>query len=75
MSAYCSSVRSVPLNGDHNSLFRFDHLAVNAERIWSEFEASMSQPANGRAPRHRVPRSEPAIPPANGGTASGTAGP
>ena len=46
-SAYCSSVRSVPLNGDHNSLFRPAHLAVNVERIWSEFEASISQPANG----------------------------
>ena len=71
-SAYCSSVRSVPLKGDHNGLFRPDHLAVNAERIWSEFEASIGQRVNGRA---RGPRSEPAIPPANGGNASGTAGP
>lgn len=31
--------------GDHNSLFRPDYLAINAERIWSEFEASISQPA------------------------------
>ena len=35
-SAHCDGVRSVTLAGDHNSLFRADHLAVNAERIWWE---------------------------------------
>ncbi len=37
-SAHCTEVRSVPLHGDHNSLFRADHLAANAELIWSEME-------------------------------------
>jgi thioesterase domain-containing protein len=74
-SAFCSSVRSAPLKGNHNSLFGPDHLTVNAERIWSEFDASINQPASGLAPRPRGPRSERAIPPANGGTASGAAGP
>lgn len=35
-SAHCEEVRSVPLDGDHNSIFRADHLAPNAELIESE---------------------------------------
>jgi thioesterase domain-containing protein len=34
-SAHCKEVRSVPLQGDHNSIFRADHLAANAELILS----------------------------------------
>jgi thioesterase domain-containing protein len=34
--AHCTEVRSVPLHGDHNSLFRTNHLADNAELIGSE---------------------------------------
>lgn len=37
-AAHCFSVRSVPVRGDHNSLFRADHLAANAELIGSEME-------------------------------------
>lgn len=37
-SAHCATVRSVPIHGDHNSLFRADHLAANAELIRAEIE-------------------------------------
>ena len=35
-SAHCEEVRSVPLAGDHNSIFRADHLAANVEMIGFE---------------------------------------
>ena len=38
-SAHCEAVHSVPLDGDHNSMLRSNHLAANAERIWSEVAA------------------------------------
>ena len=38
-SAHCAAVRSVPLDGDHNSMLRSNYLAANAERIWSEMTA------------------------------------
>jgi thioesterase domain-containing protein len=38
-SAHCAAVRPVTLDGDHNSMLRDDHLAANAERIWSEMAA------------------------------------
>jgi thioesterase domain-containing protein len=37
-SAHCAAVQTVPIHGDHNSMFRADHLAGNAELIWSEIE-------------------------------------
>jgi thioesterase domain-containing protein len=45
-SAYCQAVRSVALKGNHNSLFRADHLAVNSERIWSEIAARICRSEN-----------------------------
>ena len=42
-SAHCASVRSVTLNGHHNSIFRADHLTANAERIWSEMAKRICQ--------------------------------
>ena len=37
-SAHCTTVRSVTLEGDHNSMLGAHHLAANAERIWSELD-------------------------------------
>jgi len=37
-SAHCAAVRTVPVHGDHNSMFQADHLAANADLIWSEIE-------------------------------------
>jgi thioesterase domain-containing protein len=45
-SAHCAAVDSVSLNGDHNSMFQADHLASNAERIWSEMAARIYQTAD-----------------------------
>ena len=45
--AHCTEVRSVPLYGDHNSLFRTDHLAANAELIWSEMERRIGSSDGG----------------------------
>ncbi len=42
-SAHCSSVRSVPVRGDHSSLFRADHLAANAELIGAEMERQLGR--------------------------------
>jgi thioesterase domain-containing protein len=43
-SAHCRTVRSVTLDGDHNSMLGTDHLAANVERIWSELAPRISQP-------------------------------
>ena len=43
--AHCTAVRSVTLEGDHNSMLRVDHLAANTERIWSAMAAQISSPA------------------------------
>ena len=43
-SAHCAAVRSVTLNGDHNSMFQLNHLAGNAKRIWSEMVARIHEP-------------------------------
>jgi thioesterase domain-containing protein len=37
-SAHCTTVRSVTVDGDHNSMLGAHHLAANAERIWSELD-------------------------------------
>ena len=37
-SHHCTTVRSVTLDGNHNSMLGTDHLATNAERIWSELD-------------------------------------
>ena len=37
-SAHCASVRTVPVRGDHTSMFGADHLTANAEIIWSAIE-------------------------------------
>ena len=42
-SAHCSSVRSVPVHGDHNSLFRADHLAANAGLIGAAMEEQIGR--------------------------------
>lgn len=42
-SAHFTEVRSVPLQGDHNSMFRADHLAANAELIGAEIEGWISR--------------------------------
>jgi thioesterase domain-containing protein len=41
-SAHCEAVRTVPVHGDHNSMFQADHLTANAELIWSEIEARIA---------------------------------
>ena len=41
-SAHSKEVRSVPLRGDHNSIFRADHLAANAEMIWLSISDGIS---------------------------------
>jgi hypothetical protein len=43
-SAHCASVRSATLNGDHNSMFRTDNMAANADEIWTEILAQVSEP-------------------------------
>ena len=43
-SAHCAAVRSATLNGDHNSMFRAEHLTANAERVWSEMAAQVFKP-------------------------------
>lgn len=35
-NAHCTSVRSVAVHGDHNSMIRAPHLGANCELIWSE---------------------------------------
>ena len=42
-SAHCSSMRSVPIRGNHDSLFRVDHLAANAELIGAAIEAQIGR--------------------------------
>lgn len=42
-SSHCSSVRSVPVRGDHNSLFRAAHLATNAELIGAAMEQQIGR--------------------------------
>ena len=42
-SAHCTTARSVALDGDHNSMLGTDHLAANAERIWSELALRIGQ--------------------------------
>ena len=37
-SAHCAAVRTVPIHGDHTSIFRADHLAANTEIIRSAIE-------------------------------------
>lgn len=39
--AHCAAVRTVPLHGNHTSLFRADHVAVNADRFWSEITGAV----------------------------------
>jgi thioesterase domain-containing protein len=41
-SAHCAAVRTVPVHGDHNSMFQTAHLAANAELIWSEIEGRIA---------------------------------
>jgi thioesterase domain-containing protein len=36
--AHCATVRSLTVDGDHNSMLGARHLAANAERIWSELD-------------------------------------
>jgi thioesterase domain-containing protein len=43
-SAHCRTVRSVTLDGDHKSMLGTNHLAANAERIWSELAPRIGQP-------------------------------
>lgn len=43
-SAHCAAVRPATLNGDHNSMFRADHVAANAEQVWSEIAAQVFKP-------------------------------
>lgn len=42
-SAHCAAVHMVPVHGDHNSMFRADHLAANAELIWSGIEGRIQR--------------------------------
>jgi thioesterase domain-containing protein len=45
--AHCAKVRSIPLHGNHTSLFRADHLADNAEWIAAEMEKCIVPPTGG----------------------------
>ena len=40
-NAHCAAVRSVPVAGDHTSMLRADHLAMNAGLMWSEMAARL----------------------------------
>ena len=50
-SVHCSAVRCVTLDGDHNSMFRSEHLPANAQRISLEMTASSRPTESRRASR------------------------
>lgn len=43
-SAHCTTVRSVTLEGDHDSILGANHLAANSERIWLELASRICGP-------------------------------